>query len=61
MCVGIPQTFQVIDTQKTDSALEAHTTNAINEAFSSRVEQKVDLAVQHNRDDLLNDITDRLA
>lgn len=57
MCVGIPQVFELIDTQKTDPALETYTGKVIKRAFDKVVANRVDLSVQSNRDHMLNEIT----
>lgn len=60
MCVGIPQEFELIDTQKTDHALEKYTGKVVKKAFNRLVNHKTDLSVQSNRDNLLNEITEKM-
>jgi hypothetical protein len=45
MCVGMPQLFELIDTQKTDHALEKYTVKVVNKTFARVVESRVNLEV----------------
>jgi glycyl-tRNA synthetase beta subunit len=60
MCVGLQQDFELIDTQKTDHALEKYTGKVVRKAFNRLVASKTDLSVQANRDNLLNEITEKM-
>lgn len=45
MSIGIPQYFELIDTQKTDPVLEKYTNKVIRKAFNKIVQNKIDLSV----------------
>ena len=60
MRVGVPHDFILIDAQKTDPALEKYTFKVVQKAFSRLVSNQINLAIQSNRDNLLNEITEKM-
>jgi len=60
MRVGVPQEFELIDTQKTDPALEKYAVKVVKKAFNKVVANRVNLEIQSNRDLLLNEVTEKM-